>query len=161
MQIITGAPRRSSLFFSAAGRRRISDCALISAGRLIRDDAFSGISERFITKKAPRPMDGRCHARFFFFLCVPVSPCVVTYSSDPQFRSANGFLARPEDGENKARVRNGPTEREGKTEFWIIECIERRAGPEERKNLRNIATERVNLHESFSLCCFLLARCVL
>lgn len=87
VQIITDA---SSLFFCD---RRISDCALISVLRLIRDDAFSGISERFITKKvSPRPMDGRCHARCFFH--PRVLSCVVTYSSEPQFRSANGFLAR-------------------------------------------------------------------
>lgn len=85
VQIITNASDVRLFFFR---RSRISDCALISAVRLIRDDAFSGISERFITKKVPLgPMAGRCHGRSFFF-CSRVLSCVVTYSFDPQFRSA-------------------------------------------------------------------------
>lgn len=50
VQIITDASDVRLFFFRG---RRILDCALISAVRLIRDDAFSRISERFITKKVP------------------------------------------------------------------------------------------------------------
>jgi len=134
-QIITDASDVRVLFFFHGSR--ISDCALISAVRLIRDDAFSGISERFITKKVPpSPMAGRCHGRsFFLFSCPPVCRNVFVRPAV----SFSGFL--PKDGENKAPRAD---RRKEKRNFLLPStCIP--MWTESRTNLRDIAADRVNL----------------
>lgn len=101
-------------------------------------------------------MDGRCHARFFFR---PVSSCVVTYSSRSLGEQIFGRGEGGEGGENKARVRgadekekrnSGQSERiERKVDVWTKE--------RKKKTPQNIATDRVNLHESFPVRRFLFA----
>lgn len=106
-----------ALFFHG---RRILDCALISAVRLIRDDAFSGISERFITKKVPLSVRWTADVTLAVFLLWCPLMCRNVF-----VRPVVSLSERisGEDGENKVRVRGALTKKR-KTEFRAIECVE-------------------------------------
>jgi len=91
VQIITDASDVRLFFFCG---RRILDCALISVVRLIRDDAFSGISERFITKKVPLSVRWTADVTLAVFLLSCPLVCRNVFVRPPRFRLANGFLAR-------------------------------------------------------------------
>lgn len=134
VQIITDASDIRLFFFRD---RRILDCALISAVRLIRDDAFSGISERFITKKVPLPVGWTADVTLAVFLL----PCpLVCRNVFVRPAASPGERISGEGGENKARVRGALTKREGKTGFRAIECIEHMHAAVDRKSKKKKRT---------------------
>lgn len=149
VQIITDASDVRLFFFSRG--RRILDCALISAVRLIRDDAFSGISERFITKKVPLSVRWTADVTLAVFLLPRVLSYVVTYSFDLQFRSANGFLARAVKIRHEFAVRADKTRRKnGISDHRVHRAHARRCGRKVEKTYEILRQIGWTLHESSS-----------